>query len=109
MLQRNAQIISASINRDDHGCLTIWLDLDYGSSVQGFGGYNLYSPAMTGHLSYCGWFIWRLLQVFDVQSFEDIEGLYVRVEGDNGRINRIGHITEERWFEPSAELKTLEK
>jgi len=42
-LIQNATIKSVQLTNDDFGCLTIWVDLDYGGAGQGFGGFNLYS------------------------------------------------------------------
>lgn len=41
---KNAIIKGVSMSTTDHGCLTIWADLDYGGFNQGFGGYALYLP-----------------------------------------------------------------
>lgn len=47
---KNEVITSAKITREDHGCLTIWLGLDYGGAGQGFGRYALYlDPSFSHH------------------------------------------------------------
>ena len=46
---KNAVIKKATITNDDHGLLSAWLDLDYGGSGQGFGGYSLYLPKSFTH------------------------------------------------------------
>ena len=106
----NARIKSARITNADHGCLTIWIDLDYGSAGQGFGGYNLYSPAMwesidnNAHKNYAGHWIWRVMEVAEVNDWNDLKGKTVRVEIRNGLVYKIGHILKDKWFCPKEEF-----
>src|SRR5262245_13714484 len=93
----NAKIESASIQIEDHGILTCMLFLKILGGSQGFGGYN--------NNSNLSWYLKRLFVVLDVQSFEDLAGKYVRVQSKDGLLVAIGHIVEDRWFNPGEELK----
>jgi len=108
---RNAIIKSARLTKEDHGCLTVWLDLDYGGSGQGFGGHNLYNPKRTPEElarggAYCGHFIWRVLEIAGVERWDDLPGKTVRVTGGHGHIEAIGHIIKDDWFCPREDFAT---
>ena len=66
---KNAVINSATITSSECGLLTAYLDLDYGDSCQGFGGYTLYLPISFKHhqdsirLNAAGHFIFRVMEV----------------------------------------------
>lgn len=105
---RNAIIKSASITADDHGLLSAWLHLDYGSSGQGFGGFSLYLPKSFKHhelKSVAGHFIWRCMEVAGVTRWESLAGKTIRVRGDHGGIEAIGHIVKDDWFCPRDDFK----
>lgn len=78
--QRLARVQSFTLSNEDHGCLTLWLHLDYGGSLQGFGGYTLdtYSDAQKRRVGHaCGTdMILRILTVFAVGSLEKVVGRY---------------------------------
>ena len=89
---KNAIIKSTFIGFEDHGILTLEIDLDYGNSFQSFGGYDL--------RSYGSWPIEQILKVLECKSLDQLKGLSVRanVGGWNSRINSIGHIIKDKWF-----------
>lgn len=101
---KNATVDDVFLGLEDHGILTISVRLDYGGVLQSFGGWQLYTPARwkdTGN--YCGHWVYKLLQVFDVTDFDDIRGKSCRVQvGDHG-VEGVGHITRDIWFIPGEE------
>ena len=109
---KNAIITSASITNDDHGLLTAWLNLDYGGSGQGFGGYALYLPNSfknhnTSKGNFVGHFIWRVMEVADVSEWNKLIGKTVRVKAEWGKVHAIGHILKDNWFNPLEEFELL--
>ena len=112
MFECNALITGARITKEEHGLLSAWLTLDYGGSGQGFGGYALYLPKDFKNQSagpHCGLFIWRCLEVADVESWDQLKGKTVRVRKQDewGAVEAIGHILKDDWFYPSKEFDEL--
>lgn len=104
---KNAIISRITLDTGDRGLLTAWLHLDYGGASQGFGGYTLYLPkSYKNHtlLSHAGHWIFRCMEVADVDSWEKIKGKAIRVKIENGLAVAIGHITKNDWFEPSKDF-----
>ena len=103
---RNAVIVDARIYFD-RGMLTAWLDLDYGSSVQGFGGFALWTPSAMRAVkptAHAGQFLARCIQVADAESWGRIVGRTVRASCSHERVEAIGHIVKEDWFNPQNDF-----
>ncbi len=101
---KNAVIRSVRLGPEDHGILTAWLDLDYGGVCQEFGGWNLQA---TGE-NYCGHFIKRCLEVIGARDWNELPGKTIRVTHEHTKVHRIGHIIEDKWFDPSADFAQIE-
>lgn len=108
---KNAVIKSARITTDD-GFLTVWLDLDYGGTGQGFGGFTLYLPKHWTHHNpagpnYAGHFIARVMEIADVASWERLPGMTIRVRSEHCGVEAIGHIVKDDWFNPRADFDRM--
>ena len=92
METKNAVITTARIFIEDHGILTCFIDLDYGDSRQGFGGYdNRENLAL---------FVSEILKVVGVNNWSDLPGKTIRVVGTHSKIESIGHIVKDIFFTP---------
>ena len=110
--EQNAIIESAEITNDDHGLLSAWVYLKYGQSgAQGFGGYALYLPERFTHspaqLNFAGHFIWRVLEVAGVSEWSKLPGKTVRARSTWSKVQSIGHIVNDVWFDPQAEFARM--
>lgn len=89
MKRQLGKITSAEIMIEDHGLLTFFAQLDFGSSGQGFGGYVLdqwdeEKKRRVGTAMGCD-FILKYLQLFNVQKLVDTVGrsVYALREGSD--------------------------
>lgn len=109
MESKNAVIKSARIDTGDRGLLTAWLDLDYGGSGQGFGGYALYLPKSFSHhamLSHAGHFLFRVMEIAGVDRWDQLAGKTIRVRARRTGVEAIGHIVNDDWFCPRDDFST---
>lgn len=107
---RNAIITRASISTGERGFLDCWLTLDYGGEGQGFGGFTLYLPKSWKHyslLSPAGHFIFRVMEIAEVDDFSKLQGRSIRAKCDWGKVHAIGHIIKDDWFNPSEDFANL--
>lgn len=106
---KNAVITGARF--DTERGLSAWIDLDYGGSGQGFGGYLLYIPKDWKHSgnqkNYAGHFIYRVLEVAGVDEWAKLKGKAVRVRASYDGVHAIGHIIRDDWFDVKAEFAEL--
>ena len=107
---KNAIIEKATITSDDHGILSAWLYLDYGGYGQGFGGWSLYLPKSFNHHkleSVAGHFLFRCMEIAGVTNWNELQGKTIRAKADHCKIESIGHIVKDDWFNPSEDFKQL--
>lgn len=121
----NARIERAQILIEDHGILTWMLDLNHGAFVQGVGGYSMASTISDeiewiGHLNHRNDVFKKyafailsmrsILETIGVSHWDKLKGQYCRIHGVPGRqIRAIGHIVEDRWFDPDVLLDAINK
>jgi hypothetical protein len=103
---QNAKIVGTMLGYEDHGVLTAMVTLDFGGSVQGFGGYffqnyNEVTKRQEG-TAFGVEFIASVLKTVGVDTWEQLKGQHVRVDRDGHEIRRIGHLIENKWFTPKA-------
>ena len=106
----NAIISSVQLNDADRGLLTAWVNLDYGGSGQGFGGYTLYLPKNFKHHggpNFAGHFIWRVMEVAGASDWSKVAGKSVRVRIRDGLAVAIGHIVKDNWFCPEEDFEAM--
>lgn len=99
-VEQIAKIRRVFLGTEDHGIFTCSLDLDYGSSGQGAGGYGLDEPRKDGEGKHIGRFgtaygmewIMRLMRACGVNDWSKVEGrtvIALRDEGYHGRVRGI--------------------
>ena len=105
---KNAVITKATLTTEEHGLLTARINLDYGNNeFQLFGGYVLYLPKSYTHhklMSFAGHFIYRIMEVAGATKWSDLPGKTIRVKADFSRVEAIGHILNDDWFNPEKDL-----
>lgn len=95
----NANITSTNIGPENHGIFTAGLMLSGAGWGQGFGNYAL------KHSDHAYHFINGVIKAVGVELWENLPGKVCRVKRDNGLIIAVGHIVEDRWYEPRVDLK----
>jgi len=113
----NAIIESAVLDIGDRGFLQSWITLDYGGTGQGFGGFVLcpyigsdMNPDWTKFSgNYAGVWLTRIMQIAAVGEWGKLKGRTIRAKANHGRVEAIGHIVKDDWFNPSEVFKAMEE
>ena len=97
-----AQVVGTELGREDHGIMTCFLNLKGDGWGCSFGGYALDECDIekkkrvgTAEGMEC---IIRILQTVEVNSWEKLNGQYVRVKFKGQMIEKIGHVIKDKWF-----------
>jgi hypothetical protein len=96
----NAVVRDAQIRFDRGVFLSVWLTLDFGSSVQGFGGYCLGKKGQIAETPIFAEWIRQLMEIFDVDRWDDIKGKPCRAVHSHMTVSRVGHYLKDKWFVP---------
>lgn len=102
METRNAKIESTFLGVDDHGIMTFWLNLDYGGSGQGAGGWCLdeYKKKIDkrGGGARSMELIMRILSTVGVDTWEELPGKYIKAKCDMGKVYGICSALGDKWL-----------
>jgi hypothetical protein len=101
----NAKITRTMLGVEDHGIMTFMLSIEWdGGVAAGFGGIALDrrlpddTRVATGDgRGYQA--IRQVLEVVGVHTWEKLPGQLIRIDEDGTRVQWIGHIIEDRWFD----------
>lgn len=116
MITVNAVIKSVSLRLDRDMWLCLWMDLDYGGTGQGFGGFVLGGVpdcAAGNHAeqtNFAGEYIVRCFMAAGVDSLNDMVSKTIRVKKTDewGAIIAIGHIIKnDCWFDPKETAERM--
>jgi len=110
MEEKNAVITKVTLTTEDYGLLSSWITLDYSGAGKGFGGYSLYLPKSIDHhklRSVAGHWIFRVMEIAGVDSWDELPGKTVRVRADRDKVHAIGHIIKDDWFNPSEDFAEI--
>lgn len=104
----NGMVEGTRLGLDRGVFLCGWLTLTFNGSGQGFGGYvlgkqNSEEPAG----AYAEVWLLRILEVLEVEKWEDLKGTPCRVDHDWGKVYGIGHYQKDKWFYPVEEFEKL--
>ena len=107
---KNAQIISVDLSMEDHGIITLYMDL----IADGFGviyGGHILGKGYLGAKEFTSSpkamaYIMHIMDIVNVRNFNDLKGKYLRIATrDFDRTKIIGNIIEDRWFNPEEFFK----
>jgi hypothetical protein len=102
----NARIISTHLGFEDHGMFTCMIICEGDGWGQEFGGYRLDMRECDPPSNYGIEFLKAVLKTVGCDSWEKLVNKPVRLRRDRGKIYAIGHLIEEKWFNP-ADLRAL--
>lgn len=100
----NAKITGTKLTMEDHGCLSFWIFLEGAGWGVGYGGYCIghgYQGADKFTATGDGLeAMMRIMDVVGVDTWEDLNGKYVRVKTDGWgkKVDVIGNIMKDKWF-----------
>jgi hypothetical protein len=106
MEMKNAKIANTMLGREDHGIMSFYLNLDYGGSGQGAGGWCLDTPVHRdgkfSHREGCAAgmdLIGKILETLEVETWEKLPGTYCRVRASWSKVQAIGHPLKDKWLD----------
>lgn len=106
----NGVVESTRLGFDRGVFLCGWLTLKFNGSGQGFGGFVLGKKNSDERAGpYAEIWLLRILEVLEVEKWEDLEGTPLRVDHDWGKVYGIGHYLKDKWFYPKEEFEEIRK
>ena len=100
----NAKITNVDLSMAIHGSLVLWLTLEGKGWIVDYGGFSI-GKGYVGASEFEGLakgteLIMRVMDVVEVETFQQLKDKYVRVAvlPYEGRIDIIGNIISDKWF-----------
>ena len=108
MIECNGQITKTFLGQVENGIYTFFLEISFDNSKQMFGGLQFSGMNGTNVSGYVGQLLLNLQHTFEVDCWEALTNLYVRVRRDdiNAPITAVGHIIKDKWFTLTDYLQT---
>lgn len=104
----NMKITSVDLSMQDHGCITLMMDIR-GSSVGTIYGGICLGHGYLGAKEFSGSekampYIMRIMDVVGVERFNDLKGKYIRIATKtiSSPVKIIGNIVEDKWFDSES-------
>jgi len=91
METKNAKITSTMLGWKNAPVMTYWLNLDYGGDGQSFGGITL-----SGEFGIEA--IKKILEVLDIEYWENLPGTNIRVKATHDKVHCIGNFLTDKWL-----------
>ncbi|WAC15158.1 hypothetical protein [Dyadobacter pollutisoli] len=93
--------------------VTAELELNLKGINHSFGGHKIFMSGMNGGEScdapYLGRFLFRCMQICEVDSWEKLKSNKVLIEISNGKVTAIGNVAGSKWFNPRKEFEAMEQ
>ncbi|MEO6285895.1 MAG: hypothetical protein ABIN80_29000 [Dyadobacter sp.] len=92
--------------------VTAELELNVKGVNYSFGGHQMFLSGRNGGEScdapYLGRFLFRCMQICDVESWEQLKSSKVIVNISDQKVIAIGNVAGNKWFNPQAEFEAME-
>jgi hypothetical protein len=89
------------------------LELNLKGVNHSFGGHLVFLSGMNGgepcDAPFLGRFLFRCMQICDVESWDQLKSNKVLVKIANGKVVAIGHVSGSKWFNPESEFEAMEQ
>lgn len=96
---KNAKITKTTLGLGDRE-FTFYLYLDYGGSGQGAGGRCMaeYKNNEYRGTAYGLDLIIKILEIVDVENWEELVGKHIRVDANHSDVRAIGNLLNDKWL-----------
>ena len=88
----NVTIQDTYLGKEDHGIPTCRICVEGDGFGSSFGNYELRTYGIDMILS--------MIEIVGAKSWEDLKGRYARVKIANAKVEAIGHIIKDSWYNP---------
>ena len=97
----NAEIVKATVGMYDYGYMSYMITIKTPGGHQVFGTYDLRFFGMEA--------LERILKTVGVDTWDELEGQFIRIDGSHRKIEGIGNIVDDRWYYPEKHAEQIKK